>query len=69
MGKYEPKILRRTINGFVKIENPSADARDARIEKEPSRRYAKGARCKEFLPKFQHDELPKVSCQKVKKEL
>ena len=54
---------------FVRIQDDKADKMEKSKPKEPAMKYAQTARCVDFVPHPQHDELPKVNCLKLGKKL
>lgn len=70
VGKYNPIIKEKTkMPCFVRIQDDKADRIDKTRPKEPAMKYAQTARCVDFVPHPQHDELPKVNCLKLGKKL
>ena len=54
---------------FVRIQDDRADKIENSRPKEPARKYAQTARCVDFVPHPQHDELPTVNCLKLGRKL
>ena len=67
--KYNPIKTTQKSPCFVKIEDKGAERLESLTVREPSLQYAITARCKDFAPNVQHDELPKVACKKLPKKL
>lgn len=70
VGKYNPIIKEKTkMPCFVRIQDDKAEKIENSRPKEPTMKYAQTARCIDFVPHPQHDELPKVNCLKLEKKL
>ena len=67
--KYNPKKASPNHPCFVKISDPAADRKEQKVHLEPSLQYAQKARCKDLAPKYQHTELPHISCKKLDQRL
>lgn len=49
----------------MRIQDDKAEKEESKKYKAPTAQYAQAARCQEFVPNVQHDEIPKVHCEKL----